>query len=321
MNVFKNLHNLPHFKNAVLTIGSFDGVHNGHQKILERVKELAQQYNGESIVITFHPHPRLIIYPKDNSLQLITTVEEKISLFERYNIDNVVVVPFSVEFSQQSADEYIQKFLVEKFAPRCVVVGYDHKFGLNRQGDINYLKAATKNFKFDVFEISKQDVDDVTVSSTKIRNALNSSDIKSANRLLGHLFSLSGAVVKGQRIGHTIGFPTANIEITEKHKLIPPFGIYACQVWIDEKQYGGMLYIGDRPTLKDHENRTIEVNIFDFDKDIYGQKIRIDCLDFVRPDAKFDDLTALQAAIAQDKTAALRILNAYQKQELSKKKI
>lgn len=309
MNVYRNLDDLPPFKRSVLTIGSFDGVHNGHQKILERVKELAAEYDGESIVITFHPHPRLIIYPKDKTLQLITTIDEKIDLFKRFGIDNLVIIPFTVEFSQQSADEYIQKFLVERFSPKGIVVGYDHKFGLNRQGDIHYLKAASKTFDFDVYEIEKQDVADITVSSTKIRSSLEKGDIKTANQLLGYQFYLSGKVARGQQIGQTIGFPTANIEIQSSHKLIPPYGIYACQVTVNEKQFGGMLYIGDRPTLKEYDFRTIEVNIFDFKEDIYGKDILVECIDFIRKDEKYNNLEALQAALKNDKKVALSILD------------
>ena len=308
MNVYYNLKDLPQFTNSVITIGSFDGIHNGHQKIVQQVNELATKHEGESIVITFHPHPRLIIYPKDKSLRLITTIEEKIALFEHFGIDNVVVVPFTVEFSQQSADEYIQKFLVEKFSPKCIVVGYDHKFGLNRQGDIHYLKAAAKDFHFEVEEILEQQVADITVSSTKIRLALEKGDVRTANELLGHPFTLSGKVIRGQQIGHTIGFPTANLEVSSPHKLVPPYGIYACQVLVKGNRYGGMLYIGDRPTLNGLDFRTIEVNIFDFRDEIYNENIKIECIDFIRSDQKFDDLESLKLALAEDKKATLTIL-------------
>lgn len=309
MNVFRDLSNLPNFKNAVLTIGSFDGLHQGHQTILEQVNNLAQQYNGESIVITFYPHPRQVVYPKDKTLQLITTIDEKIQLFEKFGIQNLVIVPFTIEFSQQQADEYIQKFLVDKFNPACIVIGYDHKFGLNRQGDINYLKWASKDYGFDVIEIPKHNVDDIGVSSTKIRNALNEGNVKKAAHLLNHYFVLTGKVVRGQRIGHTIGYPTANILIEDSFKLIPPFGIYATYTIVDGKRYKSMLYIGDRPTLKEFNNTTIEVNIFNFDQDIYGKTIQIEFVDFVREDANFDGLDALKAQLAKDKQSSLAILH------------
>ena len=211
MKVFNDLNNLPPFRNAVVTIGSFDGVHIGHQHILEKVTSLANSINGESIVITFHPHPRLVVYPKDESMKLITTIEEKVQLLHRYGIDNVVVAPFTIEFSQISADEYIQKFLVEKFHPRYIVIGFDHRFGLNRQGDINYLKWHGEKGGYRVIEIPKQEVDHITVSSTKIRRALDSGDMVAARLLLGHHYPLSGTVTHGNKIGAGIGFPIGSL--------------------------------------------------------------------------------------------------------------
>ncbi|MEM1123147.1 MAG: bifunctional riboflavin kinase/FAD synthetase [Bacteroidota bacterium] len=308
MNVYKDLNSLPKFRNAVITIGSFDGVHKGHQIILERVKELARKVDGESVVITFHPHPRLVVYPKDTSLRLINNTDEKISLLERYGINNVVVVPFTIAFSQQSADEYIEKFLLEKFNPKCVVIGYDHRFGLNRQGDINYLKYYSQKADFEVDEIEPQQIDEITVSSTKIRTAIQAGEVKKAAKLLGHNFILSGIVVKGQQIGKTIGFPTANLKPLSAHKLLPKEGIYATFVHHQGERYEGMLYIGTRPTLPEHDNKTIEVNIFGFDRQIYGEEVTLELVAFIREDAKFDSLEALQTALAADKLSTLDIL-------------
>ncbi|MFK8008139.1 MAG: bifunctional riboflavin kinase/FAD synthetase, partial [Saprospiraceae bacterium] len=308
MNVYNSLSDLPDFQNAVLTIGSFDGVHAGHQKILERINQLAQKNNGKSIVITFHPHPRQVIYPNDKSLRLLNSIDEKVALFEKYNVDNVVVVPFTVEFSQQSADEYIQKFLLEKFNPKYIVIGYDHKFGLNRQGDINYLKWYSKEKEFEVIEISRHDIQNIGISSTKIRNFLLEGKINQANNLLNHNYSMSGTVVKGQGIGKDLGYPTANIQIKNSFKLIPHGGIYAVQVIYRDQRYGGMLYIGDRPTLKEYNNQTIEVNIFDFHKDIYGEKLTIEFIDHIRGDEKFENLDGLKDQLAKDKIASLAIL-------------
>ncbi|MEN0003280.1 MAG: bifunctional riboflavin kinase/FAD synthetase [Bacteroidota bacterium] len=319
MKVFHDLHNLPNFKNAVLTIGSFDGVHCGHQKIIEKVSQLARRIDGESVLITFHPHPRLVVYPKDNSLQLITTIDEKVKLLERYGLDNVVIVPFTIEFSQQSADEYIQKFLVEKFQPKYLVIGYDHRFGLNRQGDVDYLKWYGKEAGYEVLVIEKQEVEDIAVSSTKIREALDGGKMQAAMQLLGHPFSLTGTVVHGQKIGATIGFPTANLSISAPNKLIPPNGIYAVHAWHQDERYGGMLYMGDRPTLPEYGNRTIEVNLFDFDKPIYGDKLRLELIAHIRADAKYDTLDALSAQLQKDKQSALQLL-AKLGQETSKKK-
>lgn len=307
MRVFNDLNDLPDFQNAVLTIGSFDGVHLGHQQILDRVKALARQCDGESLVITFHPHPRLVIYPKDNSLQLITSIDEKVELMRRYGIDNVIVVPFTVEFSQQSADEYIQKFLVEKFHPKYIVIGYDHHFGLNRQGDINYLRWHGEQSGYEVVEIAKHEVEDIAVSSTKIRKALEEGAVDQAQRLLGHHFSLTGTIVHGNKIGKKIGFPTANLDLGNRHKLLPPAGIYAVFVHHKGQRYGGMLYIGDRPTLKEYQNKTIEVNIFDFEKEIYGDKLRLELIARTRNDQAFENLEQLseQLAVDQQETQAV----------------
>jgi len=308
MNVYNSLSDLPDFQNAILTIGSFDGVHAGHQKILERINQLAQKNNGESIVITFHPHPRQVIYPNDKSLRLLNSIDEKVALFEKYGVHNVVVVPFTVEFSQQSADEYIQKFLLEKFNPKYIVIGYDHKFGLNRQGDINYLKWYSKEKEFEVVEISRHDIKNIGISSTKIRNFLLEGKVNQAGNLLNHHYSMSGTVVKGQGIGKDLGYPTANIQIKNSFKLIPLGGIYAVQVIYRDQRYGGMLYIGDRPTLKEYNNQTIEVNIFDFHKDIYGEKLTIEFIDHIRGDVKFENLDGLKDQLAKDKIASLAIL-------------
>lgn len=319
MKVFYELEQLPKFKNAVLTIGSFDGVHQGHQMIINKVNQLARQIDGESILITFHPHPRLVLQPNDNQLQLINTIEEKIALLERYGIDNVVVVPFSKAFSQQTADEYIQDFLVSKFHPKYIVIGYDHRFGMSRQGDINYLKWHGQASGYEVKVIEKQEVEDIAVSSTKIRNALRQGDVRTANRLLGHSFVLSGTVVKGQQIGRTIGFPTANLQIRESHKLVPPSGVYAVLIEYKGEHYQGMLYIGNRPVLKDYDERTIEINIFDFDKDIYGDELIVKLIEKVRKDSPFESLEQLTAQIKQDQSAIEQILKNYLEQEAEKK--
>lgn len=308
MRVFHDLTNLPSFKNAIVTIGSFDGVHFGHQQLLNRIRFLAQMQQGESVVVTFHPHPRLVVYPKDNSLQLITTIDEKIKLLERYGVDNVVVVPFTIEFSQLSADEYIQKFIVDKFHPRYVVIGHDHRFGLNRQGDINYLKFHGQKAGFQVIEIEEQEVENMAVSSTKIRQALNQGRVEQAAELLNHYFVLTGNVVRGQQIGTQIGFPTANLEIPAKHKLIPPDGVYAVFALHKEQRYEGMLYIGTRPTLPEHNNRTIEVNIFDFDKLIYGDKVQLELVAYIRGDASFDSLDELKVQLAKDRVSTKNVL-------------
>jgi len=305
MKIFRSLEQLPRFRNPVLTIGSFDGVHAGHQKILESVQELARAQGGESVVISFHPHPRLVVYPQARDLHLLSTTEEKILLLERYGVDNVVIVPFTVEFSRLTPDEYIVQFLVGKFHPRCVVIGYDHRFGLNRQGDINFLRWYGKELGFEVVEIPKQEVDAIAISSTKIREALLRGDVEQALRMLNHPYLLIGRVVPGNGIGKTLGFPTANLQVSDPHKLIPAEGIYAVRAHFEGQPYQGMLYIGRRPTLNQHPEKVIEVHLFDFDQNIYGEELQVEFLHFLRRDASFANLEQLAAQLARDREAAL----------------
>lgn len=309
MKVFKKLSALPPIPNAVLTIGSFDGVHRGHQQILHQVKELAAQEKGESVVITFHPHPRHVLAPDKNDFRLITSVEEKAALLERYGIDNVVVVPFTPAFFEQSSRAYIEDFLIKNFQPRWVVIGYDHRFGKGRAGSITDLKKYEAEGSFKLLEIEKQEVEDIAVSSTKIRKAVKDGKVEKAHQLLGHYFSLSGIVTHGQRIGHTLGYPTANIELAEPNKLIPEYGIYAVNVIHHHQKYQGMLYIGDRPTLADHHNKTIEVNIFNFSKEIYGDLLSVEFVRFLRKDQRFEGLEALKEQLGKDQINALKVLN------------
>ncbi len=306
MRVFTDLNELPAFGNAVITIGSFDGVHSGHRRILEKIQTLARECRGESVVITFDPHPRTVLQPNDTSFKLLTTTAEKISLLESCGVDHLVVVPFSRDFARQEAQQYVEDFLIKKFAPRYIVIGYDHRFGANREGDIAFLKKYEPEAGFEVVEIPAQEVDAIAVSSTKIRRALESSDIALANRLLEHPFFFVGKVVAGEKIGRTIGFPTANIELPDPFKLVPPQGIYAARVStghspFEGEKYDAMLYIGNRPTIKGVDNQVIEVNILDFEGDLYGAELCIEVIDFIRPDKKFDDLDALKSQIENDK--------------------
>ncbi len=317
MRVFTDLQQLPHFQNTVITIGSFDGVHLGHRRILEQVRSLAHTCGGESVVITFDPHPRTVLRPAEQHFKLLTTTEEKIDLLEASGIDNVVVVPFSLDFARQSASQYVETFLLGTFQPRYIVIGYDHRFGANREGDISFLKKYETEAGFEVVEIPAQEVEEIAVSSSKIRKALDVSDIRMANRLLGHPYSFSGEVVYGRQIGRTISFPTANVAITNPHKLVLPQGIYAARISSalpapdGRSGAGAMLYIGNRPTIEgDNKAQTIEVNILDFEGDLYGQHLSVEVLDFIRPDKKLDGLPALQAQIEADKQEILKRLEA-----------
>jgi riboflavin kinase/FMN adenylyltransferase len=300
MNVFYSLDALPSFKNTVITIGSFDGVHSGHQSILQKVTEVAKEKQCESIVITFHPHPRLVLNPKDTSVKLLTSTEEKVALLHKFGIKNVVVVPFTTEFANQTPESYIEHFLVKYFKPQSIIIGYDHRFGTSRTGDISYLKKFESTYNYSVIEIEKQVIDALEVSSTKIRTALLKGEVEAANKLLGHRYSFTGEVVEGQKIGRTIGFPTANLEIIEQNKLLPPYGIYAVWVWFEEKRYNGMMYRGNRPVLKDHHNITIEVNILDFNQNIYGKKLSIELVKHLREDRHFETLEDLVVQLADD---------------------
>lgn len=298
MRVFTDLSQLPKFQNAVVTIGSFDGVHVGHRRILEQVQALAQKNKGESVVITFDPHPRAVLRPEDSTFKLLSTTDEKIALLAEAGIDYVVVVPFSLEFSQQTPLQYVEDFLFKKFAPRFIVIGYDHRFGAGREGDFAFLKKFEKALGFEVVEIPVQVLDEISISSSKIRKALENTDILLANRLLGHPYAFIGKVVQGQKIGRNIGFPTANIEIADPHKLVLPEGIYAAKVGPNK----AALYIGTRPTLSPDGKRVIEVNILDFEGELYGQNLRVEVLDFIRPDKKLESLDALKKQIEEDTT-------------------
>ncbi len=300
MKIHTNIDQLPAFKNAVITIGSFDGVHIGHQLILENIKQLAAQNDGESIVITFYPHPRQVLLQADDSFRILTSLTEKQQLLASFGVDHLVVIPFSTTFSEQSPQDYIESFLIKYFKPKCIVIGYDHRFGKDRVGDINYLKEYTQAFDYQVFEIKKQEIDHLTISSTKIRNALEVGDLATAKNLLGYNYKLSGTVQKGDQLGRKIGFPTANIGDIENLKLVPQFGIYAARIFVKNIWYEGMLYIGNRPTVSGAKDLRIEINIFDFEADIYGENVTIEFLERTRSDQKYDGLPALIAALKND---------------------
>lgn len=308
MQVHRDINNLPKFKNPVLTIGSFDGVHRAHLKIVDRVLTLADEIDGESIMITFHPHPRRVIFPKDDTFHQLTTLNEKIFILESIGIDHLIIVPFSVEFSQQNPREYVEKFLIGKFDPAYVVLGYDHRFGLNRSGDVNLLKQYKEHF--DIIQIQRQDLENITISSTKIREALLAGNIDKANSYLIRPYIIQGKVVHGDKIGKSIGYPTANVRVDDKYKLIPKEGIYACYVIIEESRYNGMLYIGTRPSVDSTDkSKRIEVNILDFKDDIYGLDIRIELVKHIRGDQKFNNLEELKNQLSLDEYEARELFN------------
>ena len=295
----------PHF--SVVTSGTFDGVHLGHQKILRRLQELASSKQGETVLLTYWPHPRLILQPQDKSLRLLSTLSEKVKLLEEMGVDHLIILPFTEELSQMSSDDFIRSILVEKIQTKTLVIGYDHKFGKNREGSFEYLQSHSHLFGFAIEEISRQDVDDLGVSSTKIRTALAQGDISTANKYLGRPYDLSGQVVKGQQIGRSLGFPTANIQIADNYKLLPRDGAYAVHAEVNSIQYKAILNIGDRPTV-DGEKKTIEAHLIDFEGDLYGQELRVYFQEFLREEKKFESLDALKNQLVVDRERAIFIL-------------
>jgi riboflavin kinase / FMN adenylyltransferase len=304
MRIYYSIDDFSPVTNAVVTSGTFDGVHVGHKKILSRLTEVARKSGGETVVITFWPHPRLVLYPDDKQLRLLNTFEEKAELLKKQGVNHLLRIPFTKEFSQLSSEDFITKILVEKIGTKKLVIGYDHHFGKNREGSFEQLMLNAPKYGFEVEEIPRQDVDHVTVSSTTIRKSIESADLETANHLLGQPYMLSGRVVKGDQLGRQLGYPTANIEIDSIHKLIPADGIYAVRVHHASSAYKGALYIGNRPTV-DGARKVIEVNIFNFAKEIYGESLTVSFHKFIRGDQKFDSLEQLKAQIAIDKEKTL----------------
>lgn len=320
MQVHRSIDSLPHFSNSVLTIGSFDGLHKGHRKIVQRVIHESKKRNGESILISFHPHPKAVIYPKANDLVLLHTVEEKINTLETLGLDHLVLVPFTIEFSQQHPLEYIETFLVEKFQPSCIIIGYDHRFGLNREGNIDLLKEYAAHYKYEILEIEKQELTESAISSTRIRKAIAEGQVNEANNLLGQPYQFTGKIVHGEKIGGMLGYPTANLSVMDPYKLIPCQGIYAVRTKVEDQWYNGMMYIGNKPTLDGEREDSIEVNIFDFSADVYGKDMEVHVVGFVREDKKFKSLKKLKAAIGRDKVRVEEILEIVEN-EVSNKEV
>lgn len=320
MEVYHNLSEFKKLENAVVTIGTFDGVHIGHQKIIKKIVTEADDRHAESVILTFFPHPRMIIDPENQNLKMISTLNEKAEMLADLGVDHLIITPFTRDFSNLSADEYIKNILIDKIGTKHIIIGYDHRFGKNRTGNLADLKRAADIYKFSIEEIAEQDMHDVAISSSKIREAILAGDVSLAADYLGYPFSISGQVIKGDKIGRTIGFPTANIFVEETYKLIPSDGIYAVTVEMEEGvgsqrspivtrkskivTYFGMAYIGQRPTINGM-TRNIEVNIFNFDKEIYGQNIKMNFLKFLRHDERFVNLDALKIQLHLDKEQTL----------------
>lgn len=309
MKVYHNLNEFKPLKQAIATVGTFDGVHIGHQKLLKRIQELAEKNQGESVLLTFHPHPRLVLFPEDNDLKLITTLEERIEQLGETGLDHLIIHPFTTEFSRTTAIEYVRDILVKGIGVKKLVIGYDHHFGRNREGSLENLKELAPTFNFHVEEIPAQEIKDVNVSSTKIRTALNSGNVRMANTYLGYIFQLKGTVVKGDEIGAKLGFPTANIEVDNAYKIIPATGVYATKVLLDGVEYNSMTNLGVRPTIHEGSELTIETHIFNFNKNIYGDTLVLKFIDRIREEVKFENTESLKVQIEDDARSVQKILS------------
>ncbi|MCW3093455.1 MAG: bifunctional riboflavin kinase/FAD synthetase [Ferruginibacter sp.] len=310
MTVHTNIASLPVFRNAMITIGTFDGVHGGHQQIIQLMKAEAAKAGGETVIITFHPHPRKVVGSQPGPVYLLNTLEEKIVLLEKYGIDHLVIVPFTETFAKQSAEAYIEDFLVKTFNPHTIIIGHDHRFGKGRSGDFQLLEDKAAEYGYAVKEIPGYMLKDITISSTRIREALLEGDIDTANYFLGYDYFFSGKVVEGNKLGRTIGYPTANLVVADENKLVPGNGVYAVTIKNEKlttTHLGGMMNIGVRPTIG-ATKRVIEVNIFDFDKEIYGETLTVSIKKHLRSEVKFTGLDELKLQLSRDKEAAASAL-------------
>ena len=308
MKIYYDIESFEPVPNAVVTIGTFDGVHLGHREILRNMVSRAKEIGGESVVVTLYPHPRQVL-SHDTGIRFISTQEEKIRHLEELGIDNLVIIRFTKEFAAVPSEDFIKDYIVKNIKPAVLIIGYDHHFGKGRTGDFEMLYTLGRQYGFDVEKIQEQDVDNVAVSSTKIRHYLANGDIRHANQLLGYEFSYTGKVVHGRQVGHKIGFPTANIDVAKEFQLIEKPGVYATFVEIDRQTYPSMTYIGNRPTMHDNRPQSIETHIFNFDKNLYDKEIKLRFVDFVRDDKKFDNFEALKQQIEADQQTIIKILN------------
>lgn len=301
MKIFHDFEQISNIPNPVLTIGTFDGVHLGHQKIISYLNREAEKINGESVLFTFYPHPKMVLNPDNHGVKLIQTQEEKLEKLEKTGLKNIIIHPFTKEFSQLSALEFVRDFLVKKLNVKHLVIGYDHQFGKNREGGIDFLKKVAPEFGFDLTEISAKEIDEVNISSSKIRDAIQSGAIETANLFLGAPFTLRGEVVRGKQFGKSFGFPTANLDLKSNLKLLPPDGIYVVDVKLESGvPHPGILSIGTNPTISDSNERTVEVYLLDFSENLYGTILDVQLLHFIRPSLKFDSVEMLIQQMKED---------------------
>jgi riboflavin kinase/FMN adenylyltransferase len=308
VKIHYDLDSISELKHTAVTTGTFDGVHLGHKTIIDKLISVAKQIEGESVLLTFYPHPRMVLFPDDHQIRLLNTQSEKEQLLESCGIDHLVVINFTKEFSRLSSLEFVRNILANKLKAKKLVIGYDHHFGRNREGSFAHLLEFGSLYGFEVEEIPSKDIDEVAVSSSKIRKAIEAGDIDTANKYLGYAYSFTGKVIKGKQLGRTIGYPTANIAITDPYKLIPAIGVYAVKVMFAKQTYEGMLSIGKNPTVSNQNILSIEVNIFDFNADIYNKEITVFIYKKMRDEEKYGSLDELKAQLAVDKQNALNFL-------------
>ena len=306
MEVFDSLSEVKKNKNTVVTIGTFDGIHLGHKKIIDEVLKKSSMYGGRNFVVTFDPHPRQVVSQQDN-IKLLNSLDEKKDILKDSGIQNLLVIKFTKEFSQLSSEEFFKKYIIDGIGIKEVVIGYDHHFGKGRGGDKNTLEELGRTFDFNVTSVDAVSIEGVTVSSTKIRNAINEGNIKLANILLGKFYSLSGEVVKGDQRGRQLGFPTANIRLNDKNKLLPLIGIYAVEIWMDNSRHYGLMSIGKRPTFYNEGSVTTEVYILDFDEEIYGKTVTVNIIERIRGEEKYSSAEELVKQMNKDKEIGLEI--------------
>ena len=306
MKIFNSIHDFKSTKKTILTLGTFDGVHVGHQKIIQKLIQNASDYNCESLILTFFPHPRMVLQ-EGSDIKLLNTIDEKTILLKKMGLDNLIIHPFDKEFSRLTAEEFVKTILVDALHIQKIIIGYDHRFGRNRLANIDDLILYGKQYNFEVEQISAQEIDSVSISSTKIRNAILDGNIALANEYLGYKYVINGMVINGSQLGRTIGFPTANLKIEEDYKLIPKNGVYIVKSTINQKTVFGVMNIGTNPTVNG-ENLSIEVHFFDFDADLYNSKIEISVLKRIRDEQKFDSIELLKNQIQEDKETAISFI-------------
>ena len=306
MKIYQSTINFSTNRKTIITIGTFDGVHLGHQSILKKVVEAKENNTYESSLLTFFPHPRMVLQ-QDTSIKLLNTIDEKAELLDKFGIDNLIIHPFDAAFSNLSAEEFVKEILIDRLNIHKIIIGHDHRFGKNRTADIGDLILFGKKYGFEVEQINAHEIDEIAISSTKIRKALMEGNIKLANQFLGYSYFISGKVIEGKKIGRTLGFPTANIQINESYKLLPKNGVYIVSSEINDIQYFGMMNIGNNPTLGENE-QSIEVHYFDMSENIYNKKLKISILEHIRDEQKFNSLTELQAQLEKDKLFSLNYI-------------